>query len=122
MKTQEEVENNPHRNGARPGNIIFRDVNGDGVIDADDRVRKNKTKTPKWNGGMSIRMSYKAFDFTALIQGAAGAVQYIRTESGEFGNYFKEFDVERWRPDTSDPTGMRTDSNDDIYGPSTYLW
>src|SRR5690625_7453807 len=93
--THEEVDNYPHWHGARPGDSSFRDVNGDGVIDADDRVRMNKTGTPKWNGGMSIRMSYKAFDFTALIQGAAGAVQYIRTESGDFGNYFKEFEIGR---------------------------
>src|SRR5690625_5957837 len=76
----------------------------------------HKPGTPKWNGGMSIRMSYKAFDFTALIQGAAGAVQYIRTESGDFGNYFKEFADERWRPDPSDPTGMRHDPNADTFG------
>lgn len=120
FQTQEEVDNYPHWDGARPGDIIFRDVNGDGVIDADDRVRMNKTGTPKWNGGMSIRMSYKAFDFTALIQGAAGAVQYIRTESGDFGNYFKEFADERWRPDPSDPTGMRPDPNADTSGPRAF--
>ena len=120
FQTQEEVDNYPHWDGARPGDIIFRDVNGDGVIDADDRVRMNKTGTPKWNGGMSIRMSYKAFDSTALIQGAAGAVQYIRTESGDFGNYFKEFADERWRPDPSDPTGMRPDPNADTSGPRAF--
>src|SRR5690625_5907174 len=69
---------------------------------------------------MSLRMSYEAFDVTALIQGAAGAVQYIRTVSGDFGNYFKEFADDRWRPDPSDPTGMRPDPNADTSGPRAF--
>lgn len=106
FETQEDVDNYPHWDGARSGDIIFRDVNEDGIISADDRIRMDKTGTPKWNGGVSISMGYKSFDFIALLQGAAGAVQYIQTESGDFGNYFKEFADERWQPDPNDPSGM----------------
>ena len=39
FKNKEEVEAYPHWAGARPGDIIFKDVNEDGVIDGNDRVR-----------------------------------------------------------------------------------
>ncbi|NIR92658.1 MAG: hypothetical protein GWO08_03005, partial [Gammaproteobacteria bacterium] len=36
----------PHWEGARPGDIIFEDYNNDGVINADDRVRDDRSRTP----------------------------------------------------------------------------
>jgi TonB-dependent starch-binding outer membrane protein SusC len=84
-------------------------VNGDGVIDANDRIRTDRTNVPKWNGGLNITGQYRAFDFTVFFQGAAGASMWIQTQSGDFGNYFNEFAEQRWRPDpnaANDPLGM----------------
>src|SRR5690606_33852788 len=100
------------------------DVNGDGAITADDRVRINKTGTPKWNGGINLRAAYGAFDVSMLLQGAAGAVQYIRTESGDFGNYFKEFADQRWRPDKPNSKHPRAFQREEEYwiaNPNTYF-
>src|SRR5207342_3859664 len=80
FKDQSAVDKYPHWNGARPGDVIFEDVNKDGVIDGNDRVRNDRTNIPRFVGGMSIGLQYKGFDLTLLLQGATGAVNYISTE------------------------------------------
>jgi len=98
----------PHWPGARPGDIIFKDVNDDGKIDADDRVRNDKTNVPKFTGGLNINLSYRQFDLSVLFQGATGGVRYIRTESGEIGNFLKDFYDKRWTEENPDSKGPRT--------------
>ncbi|MEX2602295.1 MAG: TonB-dependent receptor [Balneolaceae bacterium] len=107
FRDQAHVESMPSFPGARAGDLIFRDVNGDGIIDADDRIRDERTEIPTWSGGLNISGQYKAFDFTLLFQGAAGAAQNIRTESGDFGNYMQDFAENRWTPDNPDASGPR---------------
>lgn len=111
FQNQEEVENRAHWNGARPGDLIFKDIDGDGEITANDRVRIERNDIPEWTGGITFSGSYKQFDFTAFFQGAAGASQYIQTESGDFGNYFAEFADERWRPDPDNHMQQHPDQN-----------
>jgi TonB-dependent starch-binding outer membrane protein SusC len=106
FQDEDHVNSYPSWDGARPGDLIFEDVNGDGVINADDRVRTDRSYIPKWNGGLNIAGQYRAFDFTVLFQGSAGASMWIQTQSGDFGNYFQDFAGQRWRPDPNDPTGM----------------
>lgn len=115
FETDEDVEKYPHWDGARAGDIIFADIDGDGKITGDDRIRVNKTGTPKWNGGITFNAAYGAFDLSMLFQGAAGAVQYIRTESGDFGNYFKEFADQRWRPDKPNSKHPRAFQREEEY-------
>jgi hypothetical protein len=114
-KDQAEVDKTPHWAGARAGDIIFEDVNGDGKIDANDKVRNDKSNIPRWTGGISFGAQYKGFDFSALIQGAAGAVQYINTESGEIGNFLQSFYDERWSPEHPDASGPRTFNRSNEY-------
>jgi TonB-dependent starch-binding outer membrane protein SusC len=106
FQDEDHVNSYPHMANARPGDVIFKDVNADGAIDANDMVRSDRTNVPRWNGGLNIALKYKGFDFSALFQGAAGGQTYIMTESGTIGNYLKSFYDERWteeRPSTSGP-------------------
>jgi TonB-linked SusC/RagA family outer membrane protein len=107
FRDQAAVDAYPHWPGARPGDIIFKDVDEDGKIDANDRIRSNKTDIPKFTGGLNINLTYLQFDLSVLFQGAAGAVRYIRTESGEVGNFLKEFYDERWTEENPDSKGPR---------------
>ncbi len=105
-QTEEEIDNSAHWQGARPGDIIFRDVNEDGMIDGNDRVRYDKSRTPVFTGGLNLSAGYKNFDFSALFQGAFGGMFYETTESGDFGNYLASFYDERWteeNPSTEHP-------------------
>jgi len=122
---QAEIDNSPHWPGARPGDVIFEDVNGDGVIDANDRVRNDKNDIPRLTGGLNLTLQYKNFDLSVLFQGAAGAVRYLRFEAaGNFGNYLLSDFEDRWTPDNINGTKPRMfDRTDQYYRSerSTYL-
>lgn len=115
FKDEAHVNSYPHWENARPGDIIFRDVNDDGVIDGLDRVRNEKNNIPRFTGGLNLGINYKQFDLSALIQGAAGAVRYISTESGQIGNFLKDFYDNRWTPDNPDANGPRAYNRDAEY-------
>lgn len=115
FKDQAEVDAYPHWPGARPGDIIFEDVNDDGVIDGRDRVRQEYNNIPRFQGGLSLTANYKGFDLSILFQGAAGAKQYIRTQSGDFGNFLLDFAEGRWTPENPNSEKPRTFNREDEY-------
>ena len=115
FKDEAAVNAYPHWSGARPGDIIFKDVNSDGKIDGLDKVMNEKNNMPRFIGGLSAEVRYKGFDLTVLIQGATGAMVYISSESGEIGNYYKEFADNRWTPENINSTYPRTFNRNDEY-------
>ena len=79
-----------------PGDMKLKDVDGNGIIDADDRVRQDYNLQPTFNFGANFNLQYKGFDFTLLLQGATGAKMRVMTESGDIGNYLKYSHDNRW--------------------------
>ncbi|MBO6097708.1 MAG: SusC/RagA family TonB-linked outer membrane protein, partial [Bacteroidales bacterium] len=57
---------------AQPGDFRWKDINGDGVINDDDRTKLGKG-IPDWTYGLTLTMDWKGFDFSMLIQGQLGA-------------------------------------------------
>ena len=112
---QDEIDKSVHRSDARPGDVIFKDVNDDGKIDGNDRVRNYKTNVPTFVGGFSLGLQLKQFDLSVLLQGATGAVNYISTESGEIGNYLASFANGRWTPDNTNADAPRTFNRSNEY-------
>ena len=115
FKDQAAIDAYPHWTGARPGDVIFKDVNEDGKITALDKVRSDKTNMPTLQGGLGINLQYKDFDFSLLFQGSAGAVQYIKTESGETGNYLKTDFDSRWTSDNIEASKPRIFNGDEYW-------
>ena len=80
FQTYEEIENAPVYNTGQgnkymqPGDWIYEDVNGDGVIDDDDRrpISLSPGAAPIWNYGLTIAGNWRGLDFSILFQGAAG--------------------------------------------------
>ncbi|MGE5420153.1 MAG: SusC/RagA family TonB-linked outer membrane protein, partial [Chloroflexota bacterium] len=102
----EAVAGYPHWQNARPGDIIFRDVNEDGKIDGLDRVRYDKTDLPTFSGGLNLDLRWKNIYASAFFQGAAGAVRDNYYEfNGESGNYLMEDTRGRWTVDN--PTASK---------------
>lgn len=58
-------------NNLVPGDLIYRDQNGDGVIDDSDRVTLGSF-LPKYTFGGNIGVTYKAFDFSVDFYGQTG--------------------------------------------------
>lgn len=110
FNTQEELDNYPHWANARLGDIKYVDYNKDGKIDADDRVRGNKNKEPRFVGGVTLSARWNNFDIMALFQGATGGITYIwRERAGESGNFYKFMYENRW-----------TEENWQVEHPRTY--
>jgi hypothetical protein len=112
---QAEIDEYPHWAGAVPGDIRFKDVNPDGVINADDRVRLDKTPEPWFVGGFNIGLKYKNWDLMALFQSALGAEIYVQTWSGTVGNFLKDYYDKRWTPDNPNANGPRTYERENQY-------
>lgn len=112
---QAEIDAYPHWSGARPGDLIFEDVNGDGKIDDNDRIRMENNTIPRFQGGFTLDMQYKGFDFNLLFQGATGARSYIRTQSGDFGNFLQDFADGRWTTENPTAEKPRTFNREDEY-------
>lgn len=71
FQTAAEVAESPLQNNARPGDIKFRDVDGDGKITNEDRTFQGSA-IPKYTFGLNLGCSYKNFDFSMFWQGNAG--------------------------------------------------
>ena len=67
------VNHTPHPLGSGPGDIRYKDVNGDGVINALDKVRTNLSYIPEIMYGFSGGGRYRSFDITVFFQGQAAA-------------------------------------------------
>ncbi len=53
-----------------PGDIKYKDVNGDGIIDSQDRVAIGATTRPNLIYGFGFSAKWKGLDFNAHFQGA----------------------------------------------------
>jgi TonB-linked SusC/RagA family outer membrane protein len=56
---------------AVPGDRIFADINGDGLVNADDRVPIGNPQ-PKFFGGLNLDATYKAWDINLYFYGSEG--------------------------------------------------
>lgn len=71
FQNEDEVKNHAKQNGAAPGRMIFRDVDGDGnVTNADQDWIFDPT--PKFSYGLNLSLRYKSFDFTTFWEGIQG--------------------------------------------------
>jgi TonB-linked SusC/RagA family outer membrane protein len=102
-------------NSLKPGDMKYKDINGDGKINGDDKVRNSKSTQPKFTGGLNISLGYRNFDFSVLMQGAAGGALPINTESGEIGNFTKDYYDHRWSPDNPSSVDPRVNDRNDTY-------
>lgn len=99
FKDVSDVTNSPRQSFSSnviPGDIKYRDVNGDKVINEFDRMPIQVHNVPRYIGGISIGASYKGFDFSMLINGAKGATAYTYLYPGS------RLNLDRWSPDNLD--------------------
>ncbi|MEX1238432.1 MAG: SusC/RagA family TonB-linked outer membrane protein, partial [Cyclobacteriaceae bacterium] len=76
--------------GASPGDLLRKDLNGDGRIDGNDRRAHSNIQRgrPTTNFGLNAGVSWKGFDLTVLLQGSAGRKDYWINiyNNSNFGN------------------------------------
>lgn len=102
FQTQSDVDSHATQTNAAPGDLRFVDVNGDGVIDSDDRTYIGDP-IADINMGLNLSFNYKNFDFNAYAFASLGneiVRNYERTlPLTNRATYF----LDRWTgPGTSD--------------------
>jgi TonB-linked SusC/RagA family outer membrane protein len=77
--------------GLKPGDVKFRDVNGDGVINADDRVFAG-SPIPKFTYGFTGNVNFKEFDLSLFFQGVSGNKIYNQVNT-ELEGFYRAFNI-----------------------------
>ena len=100
FQNQSEVNTHAVQPGAEPGDIRFRDLNNDGVINDSDRTVIGNPN-PSWLFSMNNSLSYKGFELSVFLQGIAGNKIYNANNidnTGMAGAYNQTTDVlKRWQ-------------------------
>jgi len=108
FQSQAEIDNSPVQRIAgkvSPGDIKYKDVNNDGVIDNFDRVMTDYNDTPDTYYGFRLGGMYKNFDFSVLMQGVGGRTIQVLTlvmAGSNSTGYINQFSVDAWT--ASNPT------------------
>ncbi|SER24672.1 SusC/RagA family TonB-linked outer membrane protein [Pedobacter rhizosphaerae] len=107
FQNQTEINNSAKLVGytAQPGDIRYRDLNGDNIINQFDQTAIGQNK-PLLFMGLSLGFQFKSFDFSALIQGVANRKIYLsgNTEWAFQNNGLGqawEHSLDRWTPATA---------------------
>ena len=82
-QTTADLAKTPAFSTSRPGDISYADINGDGVIDQNDRGYLG-TPFPPYSFGGALNLTYKAFDFLLEGQGVAGNKIYTQRRNQNF--------------------------------------
>ncbi len=69
--TNDQTSINPKVN-ARPGDVRYVDISGDGKVDLSKDRKVLGSQIPKFNFSFNFGFDYKGFDFSAMLQGVAG--------------------------------------------------
>ncbi|MES1160320.1 MAG: SusC/RagA family TonB-linked outer membrane protein, partial [Bacteroidota bacterium] len=96
--TQAQFDAYPKMVGAKLGDLIYEDVNKDGVINASDQVLLDKSNTPEITFGTQISLSYKNFSLWSNFAGQSNAWTFFYIQGRVNSNSLEDVIVNRWRP------------------------
>lgn len=66
------------------GDFLFADANGDGNLNADDRVEFGHGDSPRLTYGANLSLSWNNFDFSMLLQGVGDYKAYYNNQAFRF--------------------------------------
>lgn len=71
FEDEEEIRNSPQQTfgAVRPGDVKYKDINGDGVISIDDEVPIGYSNLPEINYGFGFQIDWKRLDFGMFFRG-----------------------------------------------------
>ncbi|MCW9706482.1 SusC/RagA family TonB-linked outer membrane protein [Fodinibius salsisoli] len=113
FESQEEIDDHAQQFGqVLPGDIKYKDLNGDGVINAFDRKKIARGDVPYLTLGSGITLGYKAFDLQAFFQAQFGSEDQINgygihpfQGGGGRGNIYA-IATDRWTEENPDPNAF----------------
>lgn len=124
FQNQDQINKSAQANtGAHPGDFIYKDVNGDGVISGLDRIPLGNPN-PKYLYGINTSFNYKQFDLMLDFQGVADVSIYNANKGLRYGNenYTLNFYDHRWHGDgTSNVDPSANIGGDQNYIPNSWF-
>ena len=102
FRTQDQLESYPTMVGAKVGDLIYEDVNDDGLINATDMILYDKSNVPEVTFGSQLSLGYKNFSLWANFAGQARAWTYFAITGRVNSNSLEDAIVNRWRPGSMD--------------------
>ncbi|PWV49117.1 TonB-linked SusC/RagA family outer membrane protein [Chitinophaga sp. S165] len=105
------IQDNTHDKPAVPlseypiqaGDLKYRDINGDGVIDNNDRGPIGRPNLANTVLGLTLGANYKGFSINVLFQGSFGySFSVVGTGIETFQSQFQPIHQERWTPENAD--------------------
>ncbi|MFD2599528.1 SusC/RagA family TonB-linked outer membrane protein [Sphingobacterium corticis] len=123
-QTAEQVANSTTLSGqVGPGDLIYRDLNGDGVFDNTNDFTYLGSNIPRFNYGVTLGANYKGFDFSAFFQGVAkvdiNTLNLERAPINQDGN-FRTAWVDAWSADNTGSNYPRLAPYQTNYQPSEF--
>lgn len=113
FESEEDLANSPKQTfgETRVGDIKYRDINSDGIIDENDKIAIGYTTIPEINYGFGLSARWKNFDASVFFQGVGNVSRVIGGsnlygESGSilyYGQIFEDVAENRWNEFTRDP-------------------
>ena len=102
FQSQDQVDKSPKQFGNyAPGDIVYKDINSDGIINADDREIMGN-QIPRYVYGLSFSAEYKDFDLSFLVQGVGKRDVFLYQDAvWAFYNAGKiqTWQLDYWTPD-----------------------
>ncbi|GAB3498495.1 TonB-dependent receptor [Spirosoma knui] len=98
-------------NNIRPGDVRFKDINGDGLINQLDRSHVG-SPIPTLTYGLTANLQWKSFDLSAFFQGVSGNKIYYQVAT-DIEGFYRAFNVTkrvvdgRWRGEGTSNTQPR---------------
>lgn len=126
FQSEEEIANSPNQGNVLPGNIKYKDQNGDNIIDGEDRVVLNR-KIPL-NFGMNLTFGYKDFDFSLNMYGKLNTKKYLQGYEGwafYLTDNARPMHLDAWsesNPDASYPRLTLTNTSNDYDSRYNSFW
>jgi len=122
FKTQDQldahsIDGTPIQPNAALGDVIFKDLNGDGKITELDMTYLGSA-SPKMTGGFNLNMSYKGFDMSMFIYGSFGneivnsMYQTLYSSKMFETNISKDMALNHWSPENPNSDIPRLDAAD----------
>ncbi len=105
FKDYDDIRNSPQQTAwgkVQPGDIKYKDVNGDGVINDGDKVAIGATTKPNMIYGFGISARWKGFDFNVHFQGSGKSSFFIEGSTvfafkdSQWGNILGNLVANRW--------------------------
>ena len=79
-----------------PGDIKYKDINGDNIIDSQDAISTNFTDIPDMYFGFGLNLNYKNFDFSTQFEGIHGRTIQIKSIVNSGPNNLNQFSKDSW--------------------------